>query len=156
EKGFFDEFYQQLPRYSAKWSIEKEAYTDARSFFKDTLGFWSTPAADASAFETYRLAAERIQSLADVFLPQLDEYKARTGQMTMADLESVSGDAVAKQPHVARAFAAEWDYWLIDEFQDTSPFQISLLDALIGDRRRCVVGDPQQSIYLLRGARYEV
>ncbi|MDX6278303.1 MAG: hypothetical protein QOJ72_2431, partial [Nocardioidaceae bacterium] len=42
---------------------------------------------------------------------------------------------------------------VVDEYQDTDPLQVRLLDALAGDDRDLVVvGDPYQSIYGFRGA----
>lgn len=42
---------------------------------------------------------------------------------------------------------------VVDEFQDTDPLQVQLLQALAGDGRDLVVvGDPYQSIYRFRGA----
>jgi superfamily I DNA/RNA helicase/RecB family exonuclease len=42
---------------------------------------------------------------------------------------------------------------VVDEYQDTDPLQVSLLEALAGDGRDlAVVGDPYQSIYGFRGA----
>lgn len=42
---------------------------------------------------------------------------------------------------------------LVDEFQDTDPAQLRLLQALAGDGRDLIaVGDPDQSIYAFRGA----
>ncbi len=42
---------------------------------------------------------------------------------------------------------------LVDEFQDTDPAQVRLLQALSGDGRDLIaVGDPDQSIYAFRGA----
>jgi ATP-dependent helicase/nuclease subunit A len=45
---------------------------------------------------------------------------------------------------------------MVDEYQDTSPDQVRLLEKLIGNRPYFIVGDPQQSIYLFRGSRSEV
>lgn len=46
-----------------------------------------------------------------------------------------------------------YDYILVDEFQDTSPKQYELLQALSDAHTRCfVIGDPKQSIYRFRGA----
>ena len=42
---------------------------------------------------------------------------------------------------------------MVDEYQDTDPLQVELLQALAGDGRDLVVvGDPYQSIYGFRGA----
>lgn len=48
---------------------------------------------------------------------------------------------------------AEFDHVFVDEYQDTDPGQVALLQALAGDGRNLtVVGDPHQSIYAFRGA----
>ncbi|MEK6555400.1 MAG: 3'-5' exonuclease, partial [Bdellovibrionota bacterium] len=57
---------------------------------------------------------------------------------------------------VAAGFATDWDYVLTDEYQDTSPLQVEILDQLFANVPQYFVGDPQQSIYLFRGARSEV
>ena len=79
-----------------------------------------------------------------------------TGELDVSDLESLSFKLAQDWPEMAQAFSQEWDFWLIDEYQDTSPVQVELLKKLVGDRPHFVVGDPQQSIYLFRGARNEV
>ncbi len=53
------------------------------------------------------------------------------------------------QADLRRRFAAVF----VDEYQDTDPGQVRLLQALAGDNRDLVVvGDPDQSIYAFRGA----
>ena len=48
---------------------------------------------------------------------------------------------------------AEFTHVFVDEYQDTDPGQVALLDVLAGDGRHLVaVGDPHQSIYAFRGA----
>ncbi|MNK72602.1 ATP-dependent helicase/nuclease subunit A [compost metagenome] len=74
----------------------------------------------------------------------------------MSDLESLSLKTAKEYPEAAARFAKDWDFWMIDEYQDTSPIQVELLERLIGDKPVFIVGDPQQSIYLFRGARSEV
>ncbi|MBN1961274.1 MAG: UvrD-helicase domain-containing protein [Deltaproteobacteria bacterium] len=46
-----------------------------------------------------------------------------------------------------------FDYFLVDEYQDTSPDQLAIVHALCGDKQNvCAVGDDDQSIYSWRGA----
>lgn len=45
-----------------------------------------------------------------------------------------------------------WQVVMIDEFQDTDPLQVEIVDLLAGDRPRFFVGDPKQSIYRFRRA----
>ncbi len=84
------------------------------------------------------------------------EYKRRTGELTLADLESLALQIIEKFPDSAEEFSSTWDYFMLDEYQDTSPLQVKILNAIIRDKTCFVVGDPQQSIYLFRGARSEV
>ena len=96
------------------------------------------------------------QKLASEYSKILVAEKLQTGQISMADLEPLALLLIRQDPESAKSFSAEWDYWMIDEYQDTSPLQVEILKALVGDRSQYVVGDPQQSIYLFRGARSEV
>lgn len=98
----------------------------------------------------------QLQSFAQVFHQEFFKLKKSKGAFEMVDLESLSFHILKSHPGIAQAFASDFDYWLIDEFQDTSPLQTDLLKLLIGSRPTFVVGDPQQSIYLFRGARSEV
>lgn len=94
--------------------------------------------------------------LAASFCRDFMQTKLENGLLAMSDLETLAYKIVREAPEAAEKFSLEWDYWMVDEYQDTSPVQVELLRHLIGDRPQFVVGDPQQSIYLFRGARSEV
>ncbi|MGY0069634.1 ATP-dependent helicase [Streptomyces sp. QTS137] len=60
---------------------------------------------------------------------------------------------LARRPEAARQLAARYDAVYVDEYQDTDPAQVRLLQALAGGGRTLVaLGDPDQSIYAFRGA----
>ncbi|MFK0167381.1 ATP-dependent helicase [Streptomyces sp. NPDC090306] len=60
---------------------------------------------------------------------------------------------LAGRPGTAEKLAAQYDAVYVDEYQDTDPAQVRLLDALAGGGRTLVAfGDPDQSIYAFRGA----
>ncbi|MFI6459413.1 ATP-dependent helicase [Streptomyces sp. NPDC050528] len=60
---------------------------------------------------------------------------------------------LAHRPEVAERLAAQYDAVFVDEYQDTDPAQVRLLQALAGGGRTLVAfGDPDQSIYTFRGA----
>ncbi|MGW0421697.1 UvrD-helicase domain-containing protein [Streptomyces sp. NPDC003015] len=60
---------------------------------------------------------------------------------------------LARRPEVAERLAAQYDVVFVDEYQDTDPAQVRLLQALAGGGRTLVAfGDPDQSIYAFRGA----
>ncbi|MPZ60007.1 MAG: AAA family ATPase [Propionibacteriales bacterium] len=60
---------------------------------------------------------------------------------------------LTEDPDVRRQLREEFRAIFVDEYQDTDPAQVRLLQALGGDGRDLVVvGDPDQSIYGFRGA----
>ncbi|MFM9366891.1 ATP-dependent helicase [Streptomyces sp. Da 82-17] len=60
---------------------------------------------------------------------------------------------LAREDDVADELAARYDAVFVDEYQDTDPSQVRLLQALAGGGRTLVAfGDPDQSIYAFRGA----
>lgn len=60
---------------------------------------------------------------------------------------------LARRPEAAERLAAQYDAVFVDEYQDTDPAQVRLLQALAGGGRTLVAfGDPDQSIYAFRGA----
>lgn len=57
------------------------------------------------------------------------------------------------RPNILRQLQAQYQYVLVDEFQDTNPMQSALVDLLAGEHQNLmVVGDDDQSIYGWRGA----
>lgn len=87
---------------------------------------------------------------------RLQEQKKTLNKIEISDLEIFAQELILKHKKEVSKYAAAFDYWVIDEFQDTSPLQLELLVTLIGNNPYYIVGDPQQSIYLFRGARAEV
>jgi superfamily I DNA/RNA helicase/RecB family exonuclease len=60
---------------------------------------------------------------------------------------------LAESPEVRGQLRSAYRVVFVDEYQDTDPAQVRLLEALAGDGRELVVvGDPDQSIYAFRGA----
>ncbi|MFE5031425.1 ATP-dependent helicase [Streptomyces sp. NPDC056683] len=60
---------------------------------------------------------------------------------------------LAHRPEVALDLAGRYDAVYVDEYQDTDPAQVRLLQTLAGGGRTLVAfGDPDQSIYTFRGA----
>lgn len=99
----------------------------------------------------------------DDFVPSAEEFskeflkqKKREGVVTVEDLELWTLDLLNKSPETGRLFSDEWDYWFIDEYQDTSRVQERIIQKITGFKNVFCVGDPQQSIYLFRGADPEV
>lgn len=109
-----------------------------------------------SFWQKHQRNCELFNELAQNFCRDFLATKLEKGSLSMSDLETLASKIVREVPEAAQQFSQEWDYWMVDEYQDTSPAQVELLRHLIGNKPVFIVGDPQQSIYLFRGARAEV
>ena len=96
-------------------------------------------------FQEFQKAAER-------FFPEFEEKKKRGGRFTPNDFEGLLQNVFREKKGAARRISEAWDYWLIDEFQDTSRIQEEILQTLTQFKNVFCVGDPGQSVYLFRGA----
>jgi len=99
---------------------------------------------------------EQFVPLGEAFSEQLKALKDQQALLELSDLELKTWELLREKPFLAEVFSESWDIWMIDEYQDTSPIQVACLDLLIGEHPRYLVGDPQQSIYLFRGADVQV
>lgn len=92
---------------------------------------------------------EVLKHVADKF--QLEKMKR--GLWDFSDLLSGTLKLCENNPDITRKIADSFDSVLVDEFQDTNPLQIRILDNFVG--KRCTlfaVGDDDQAIYGFRGA----
>lgn len=88
---------------------------------------------------------------------KLSEMKRLKGVVSFADLEFYTAELLKNFTHVKNQFVENCDFWFVDEFQDTSPLQKNILFQFFKKPLNAYfVGDPQQSIYLFRGADHTV
>jgi superfamily I DNA/RNA helicase/RecB family exonuclease len=86
----------------------------------------------------------------------LGHYQTALEAAHRLDYGSLQTRAVSllSQPGAAGRVAAEYDYILVDEYQDTTLAQARILELLYREHRNLTAaGDPYQSIYSFRGAR---
>ena len=94
---------------------------------------------------------------------RINELKSQQKQFGFKDMlhrlkEALSGTSGANSAAMRERMIIQYPVALIDEFQDTSPDQYSIFDALyrVNENRRDIglflIGDPKQSIYGFRGA----
>jgi DNA helicase-2/ATP-dependent DNA helicase PcrA len=98
--------------------------------------------------------AESIGSL-DVLLDLAEEYdraKSTRGLVEYSDQVALALDIIGRQPQVVEAERNRYRVVLLDEYQDTSVVQTTLLSRLFSGHPVMAVGDPNQSIYGWRGA----
>ena len=159
EADKFLSVFTSKPRFSKKNPpVSEDVDVRTKNAFA-TLKSFADPKVDK--FSDQRLQdfvslAQAIEKIFAEFFPQFYKVKIENSEITMSDLESFSLELSRQSPESAEQFSKLWNYWMIDEYQDTSPVQVQLLDLLVGESPFFIVGDPQQSIYLFRGARREV
>ncbi len=82
------------------------------------------------------------------------QAKRARGVLDFADLELRARDLLRDRPGLRAAVRARYERVMVDEFQDTNPLQLELLD-LVAPEHLFVVGDEFQSIYGFRHADVE-
>lgn len=165
-EGQWDEFFNRLESF---WEFAaKPVYRKASPPFSASLNeelellrddidkLLAEPRYRPSFWAKHQKNCELFATLADLFCHDFLQSKLEKGLLSMSDLETLSSKILREAPEAAQKFSLEWDYWMVDEYQDTSPAQVELLNHLIGSKPVFIVGDPQQSIYLFRGARSKV
>ncbi|MDR0306140.1 MAG: ATP-dependent helicase [Chitinispirillales bacterium] len=81
------------------------------------------------------------------------KVRKERGLWDFSDLISGCIELFTNYPAVAAAYSKRCDAMLVDEFQDTNPMQIDLLDILLASGASLyAVGDDDQAIYGFRGA----
>ncbi|MGC4175594.1 UvrD-helicase domain-containing protein [Demequina sp.] len=84
----------------------------------------------------------------------VEDFQARKragSYLDFADQVAIACE-LAELPAVREAEASRYRAILLDEFQDTSPAQLTLFSRLYGGAPVMAVGDPNQAIYGFRGA----
>ena len=100
------------------------------------------------------------------FLPLLDQIKdvhtryekkkKATNSMDFDDLLEKTLRMLKEHEHIADAYRRQFQFILVDEYQDTNKIQADFIDTLASEHRNVmVVGDDAQSIYSWRGANFK-
>jgi DNA helicase II / ATP-dependent DNA helicase PcrA len=100
------------------------------------------------------------------FLPLLDKIndvharyekkKKATNSMDFDDLLEKTLSMLQQHEGIAEFYRRQFQFILVDEYQDTNKIQADLVDTLARDHRNLmVVGDDAQSIYSWRGANFQ-
>jgi DNA helicase-2/ATP-dependent DNA helicase PcrA len=154
-------------KYDGKFIIYDQA--DSRKTLKEILDRFNLDPREADdaqkvisrAKQTYRedIAAyiasqpfprDRYAETADAYQRGLEESNA----LDYDDLIYYATSLFTNRPEVLSKWHRRYDYFMVDEFQDTNEIQYSLVKLLSAGNRNniFVVGDPFQTIYTWRGA----
>lgn len=93
-------------------------------------------------------------TVAKYLLPKYESRKRALGVVDFEDLLSLPIELLENHPEVFHKVQDMFQYYMVDEFQDTNEVQMQLLHILVKDHKNLVVvGDDDQAIYGWRGAR---
>lgn len=110
--------------------------------------------------EDYRAKAEARPRIANLSVDQLlqlmelyEEDKIRAQRLDWEDVILLTIGLLRAEPLALSHVQQQYRFFTVDEYQDISPLQHTLLDVWMGDHDDlCVVGDPNQTIYSFTGA----
>ncbi len=154
----YDDLMQAYETKPTKFRLSKKAEIDEE--LNDAIGDIFKEPLSPMCFDQYLKVADQINTLFSELASEaasfIDRLRLDSGEMSISDLELLSMKIITESPQAMQAFASQFDFIMVDEYQDTSPLQVKILNQLMQDKFQFIVGDPQQSIYLFRGARSEV
>ena len=139
-----------MPRGAAHKEEINQVRKEAKALVKDILGYRAILNCD----EIMEDAGEDLQMLLKGIATLEDEYSAikkEKGYLTFNDLERYAYE-ILQNSKAALEYKKRYKYIFVDEYQDTSRLQQSILDSLKGEKNMFMVGDIKQSIYGFRNA----
>lgn len=102
------------------------------------------------------IASGKMQEMAADIYPGYQNALKEAGAMDFDDMIMQLVRLLRENPEVLTKYQQQFNYIMVDEYQDTNHAQYQLIRMLAaGHSNVCVVGDDWQSIYSWRGANYE-
>lgn len=102
------------------------------------------------------LKYENFLPISDTLVRIADDYRKRKQEANVMDFDDLLVNLYLlflKNPEVKNRYAEQFQYILVDEYQDTNKVQASIIELLASKHRNLlVVGDDAQSIYSFRAA----
>ncbi len=106
----------------------------------------------AEKFPYFLPLLDRIQDVQERY----EKKKKATNSVDFDDLLQKTLSMFQKHERIAEVYRRQFQFILVDEYQDTNKIQADLVDLLACDHRNVmVVGDDAQSIYSWRGANFQ-
>ena len=136
-KNSFDLFFKKNP------SLKFLESQNLKSLVKEEEKF---------SIENFVPVFKELKKVGEELFPLFLEKKKNSSVLKIEDLLLFSYHLLNEKPSAIKAFSEQWDYWFIDEYQDTSWLQEQVIQKLTKFKNVFCVGDPGQSIYSFRGA----
>ena len=144
---------------SVRWPESLSAAVRTRGFAREVQAVLARAQEKGLGYDGLRrlgVQEDRPELVAAALL--MEQYVDVVDTENLIDYPGLIAEAVGlvtgpDHPEVREDLRRQYSYVFVDEYQDTDPSQVALLKALAGDSRNLVVvGEPDQSIYALRGA----
>ncbi|WP_251051639.1 ATP-dependent DNA helicase UvrD2 [Streptomyces sp. ISL-86] len=106
----------------------------------------------AAALKSGREAPRDMAEIAQIY-GTYEQLKRDRGMIDFEDVLLLTVGILQDRHDIAEQIRAQYQHFVVDEYQDVSPLQQRLLELWLGDRDSlCVVGDASQTIYSFTGA----
>ncbi len=153
DKNFI--IFDESDRLSLVKRLLKQKQIDDKSFKPSAITtLISNLKNDPAFFEEKSLS--KIEELTQEILPDYERSLKEAGALDFDDLILKLVDLLVQNDSIRDKWRQQFQYILIDEYQDTNLAQYNLIQLLVNDQQQItVVGDDWQSIYSWRGANYK-
>ncbi|MEV7519614.1 ATP-dependent DNA helicase UvrD2 [Streptomyces sp. NPDC091371] len=106
----------------------------------------------AAALKAGREAPRDLAEIAQIY-GTYEQLKRDRAMIDFEDVLLLTVGILQDRHDIAEQIRAQYQHFVVDEYQDVSPLQQRLLDLWLGERDSlCVVGDASQTIYSFTGA----
>lgn len=106
----------------------------------------------AAALKAGREAPRDMAEIAQIY-GTYEQLKRDRNMIDFEDVLLLTVGILQDRHDIAEQIRAQYQHFVVDEYQDVSPLQQRLLDLWLGERDNlCVVGDASQTIYSFTGA----
>ncbi|WP_187344185.1 ATP-dependent DNA helicase UvrD2 [Streptomyces sp. 3211.6] len=106
----------------------------------------------AAALKAGREAPRDAAEIAQIY-STYEQLKRDRGMIDFEDVLLLTVGILQDRHDIAEQIRAQYQHFVVDEYQDVSPLQQRLLELWLGERDNlCVVGDASQTIYSFTGA----
>jgi ATP-dependent helicase/nuclease subunit A len=119
--------------------------------YRDALARYADACADAHGLAVHAL----LDALLQGFGQRYEQAKHAASAVDFEDLELRANRLLREHEELRARYAERFVHVMVDEFQDTNPLQLELLERIAGERL-FTVGDELQSIYGFRHADVEL
>ncbi len=150
DKRVLSTYFKKGSTGNAKNWKDRESY----ALFKEMMSELKVQISHGQRLFFHNLMLDIVSKLNEFYI-FFNEKKALKNYLDFDDLLLNLRNAL-KNTEFKNYWKGQFDYFLIDEFQDTDPLQMDIVLALSHENKLFIVGDPKQSIYRFRRADIEM